>query len=71
MLGALFAATYPDRTTALCLDGPPRLRWAPDYPWGYSDEREESDIDAIEIGAPLTVRWTPKEGTNVPIFSIG
>jgi class 3 adenylate cyclase len=29
------------------LDGPSRLRWAPDYPWGYSDEREESDIDAI------------------------
>jgi uncharacterized OB-fold protein len=31
----------------------------------------ESEIDQIKIGAPLKVGWTPKERTNVPVFSIG
>jgi pimeloyl-ACP methyl ester carboxylesterase len=32
---ALFAATYPDRTSGLVWNYPrPRLAWAPDYPWG-------------------------------------
>jgi class 3 adenylate cyclase len=32
---ALFAATYPDRTSGLAWNYPrPRLAWAPDYPWG-------------------------------------
>jgi len=31
----------------------------------------ESEVDRIKIGVPLTVGWTPKEGTNVPVFSIG
>jgi uncharacterized protein len=31
----------------------------------------DSEVDRIEIGAPLSVGWTPKEGTNVPVFSIG
>jgi uncharacterized OB-fold protein len=31
----------------------------------------DSEVDEIRIGAPLTVRWTPKEGTNVPVFAIG
>ena len=36
---ALFAATYPDRSAALiALGAGPRSRWAPDYPWGWSDE---------------------------------
>jgi uncharacterized protein len=30
----------------------------------------DSQIDSIRIGAPLTVRWTPKEATNVPVFAI-
>lgn len=31
----LFAATYPERTSALVLIGcVPRRLWAPDYPWG-------------------------------------
>jgi pimeloyl-ACP methyl ester carboxylesterase len=31
---ALFAATYPDRTSGLVWNYPrPRLAWAPDYPW--------------------------------------
>ena len=32
---ALFAATYPDRTSGIVWNYPrPRLAWAPDYPWG-------------------------------------
>lgn len=31
----------------------------------------ESEVDMIRIGAPLTVGWTPKDETNVPVFSIG
>src|SRR6185437_8141038 len=34
-LCTLFAATYPQRTSALVLLGcVPRRLWAPDYPWG-------------------------------------
>ena len=31
----------------------------------------DSEVDEIRIGAPLQVGWTPKEGTNVPVFSVG
>jgi pimeloyl-ACP methyl ester carboxylesterase len=38
-MSALFAATYPERTWALVLCGaPPRVMWAPDYPWGWTEE---------------------------------
>jgi pimeloyl-ACP methyl ester carboxylesterase len=38
-MSALFAATYPDRTSALVLCGaPPRMMWTPDYPWGWTEE---------------------------------
>lgn len=30
----------------------------------------DSDIERIAIGAPLTVAWTPKDDTNVPVFSV-
>jgi class 3 adenylate cyclase/pimeloyl-ACP methyl ester carboxylesterase len=38
-MSVLFAATYPERVWALVLDGSrPRTLWAPDYPWGASEE---------------------------------
>ncbi|MBD0292894.1 MAG: adenylate/guanylate cyclase domain-containing protein [Jiangellaceae bacterium] len=38
-MSALFAATYPERTTALVLMGTyARGRWAPDYPLGLTDD---------------------------------
>jgi len=38
-MSALFAATYPVRTWALVLCGAlPRVMWAPDYPWGWTEE---------------------------------
>ena len=39
-MSILFAATYPERTTALVLIGSfARALWAPDYPWGVTEER--------------------------------
>src|SRR5215218_9909522 len=38
-MSALFAATYPERTQALVMSGAAaRTRWAPDYPYGATDE---------------------------------
>jgi len=42
-MSILFAATYPERTSALILYGSiARGSWAPDYPWGarFGDERD-------------------------------
>ena len=40
-LAVFFAATYPDRTLALCIDGSVHARKSADYPWGTSDDEEE------------------------------
>lgn len=40
-LAALFAATHPDRTFALLLDGQIFDRLAPDHPTGVSDEEDD------------------------------
>jgi class 3 adenylate cyclase len=38
-MAALFAATHPERTTALVLyEAQPRMSWAPDYDWALKDE---------------------------------
>ena len=64
-MSLLFAATYPERVWSLVLCGTfPRVRWAPDYPFGVSDElirREDEEIerrwgtpeDAAETAATL------------------
>jgi class 3 adenylate cyclase len=42
---ALFAATYPDRTSGIAWNYPrPRLAWAPDYPWGQGPEAYEAAL---------------------------
>jgi len=42
---ALFAATYPSRTSGLVWNYPrPRLAWAPDYPWGQRPEAFEAEL---------------------------
>jgi class 3 adenylate cyclase len=42
---ALFAATYPDRTSGIVWNYPrPRLAWAPDYPWGQGPEAFEAAL---------------------------
>jgi pimeloyl-ACP methyl ester carboxylesterase len=45
-MSILFAATYPDRTAALVVRSAfPRSMWAPDYPWGRSEDEYERDVD--------------------------
>jgi class 3 adenylate cyclase len=41
-MAALFAATHPERTSALVLyEAQPRMSWAPDYDWALPDEERE------------------------------
>src|SRR3989442_573470 len=48
---ALFATTYPERSSALVmLGGLARRTWRPDYPWGPTDEEHEAFIDATVRG---------------------
>ena len=47
-MSALFAATYPDRTSALVLHGAePRTMWAHDYPWGLPGAQYQASLDAL------------------------
>jgi pimeloyl-ACP methyl ester carboxylesterase len=44
-MAALFAATHPERTTALVLyEAQPRMSWAPDYDWGIKSEERKAYI---------------------------
>ncbi len=45
-MSLLFAATYPERTAALVLRSAyPRTMWAPDYPWGRSEEEYRREME--------------------------
>jgi pimeloyl-ACP methyl ester carboxylesterase len=55
---ALFAATYPQRTSALIMHGAyARLTWQPDYPWGPTETERLAFIDEAvrEWGGPIGV----------------
>ena len=59
---ALFAATYPARTTALITAGSyARRTWSPDYPWGVRPEQHRQFMEHCqrEWGGPvgLDERW--------------
>jgi len=48
-LCALFAATYPERTTALIMYGTFAKRiWSPDYPWAPTPEKREQEYALVE-----------------------
>lgn len=52
-MALLFAATYPERVTALVLYGTlPRFAWAPDFPWGQplADWQRELEHDVSNWG---------------------
>jgi pimeloyl-ACP methyl ester carboxylesterase len=53
-LSILFAATYPDRTAALVVRSAyPRRMWAPDYPWGRTEEEYVREVeDALQLFGP-------------------
>ncbi len=41
----LFAATYPERTAAVMVRSAyPRRMWAPDYPWGLTEEEDQREL---------------------------
>jgi pimeloyl-ACP methyl ester carboxylesterase/class 3 adenylate cyclase len=45
-MSILFAATYPERTAALVVRSAyPRTLWAPDYPWGRTEEQYTRDVE--------------------------
>jgi class 3 adenylate cyclase len=45
-MSLLFAATYPERTAALVLRSAyPRRMWAPDYPWGLTEEQYAREVE--------------------------
>jgi pimeloyl-ACP methyl ester carboxylesterase/class 3 adenylate cyclase len=46
---ALFAATFPERTSALILGASyPRRTWAPDYPWGLDEATQQKILAGYE-----------------------
>jgi pimeloyl-ACP methyl ester carboxylesterase len=48
-LASLFTATYPERTIGLVLFGTAaRYAWAPDFPWGTSEERWRAYMDRMD-----------------------
>ena len=60
-LAALFAATHPERVSALSLFAPiPRITAAPDYPWAHDPVRRESFIErtVAKWGEGVTVDST-------------
>jgi class 3 adenylate cyclase/pimeloyl-ACP methyl ester carboxylesterase len=54
-MSVLFAATYPERCWALILYATyAREMWAPDYPWGYTEDdwRRETEDEELSWGTP-------------------
>ena len=46
---ALLAATRPDRVRAMAWVEPtPRFGWAPDYPWGQTEEQLQEELEDLE-----------------------
>jgi pimeloyl-ACP methyl ester carboxylesterase len=68
-LGAFFAAAHPDRVSGLILYGcHARYAWAPDYPWGMTEEehREEQARIASSWGSiEHARRWAEEEWPSV------
>src|SRR5512134_34912 len=55
---ALFAATYPSRTTALIMHAAfARRTWAPDHPWGRTPAQTEAHLEQLrrEWGGPVAI----------------
>lgn len=63
-MSLLFAATYPERTTALIMYGAYAKRsWAIDYPFGWRDEEWEAFFDNIER------HWGTPQGLDLNIWA--
>lgn len=67
----LFAATYPERTSALVLYGTYAKRiWSPDYPWAPTPEHRRRFYEAIERewGGPVGVADVAPSVASDPVF---
>jgi class 3 adenylate cyclase len=74
-LAIFFAASYPNRTSSLVLDGcSARLARAPDYPWGIPTETLERSIDrhsrpsAVERGLEYGLSFLAPSALKDPAF---
>jgi pimeloyl-ACP methyl ester carboxylesterase/DNA-binding CsgD family transcriptional regulator len=70
-LSMLFAATYPERTTALILIGCyARRLWAVDHPWGYEPDDVDHFFEQMERdwGAPIDLKRRAPSAANDPAF---
>lgn len=68
---ALFAATYPERTTALITIGAfPRRIWRPDYPWGPTPEDYRRFIETTvrDWGGPVGLEARAPSVADDPRF---
>jgi pimeloyl-ACP methyl ester carboxylesterase len=68
-MSLLYAATYPQRTSALVLYGSYAKRsWAPDYPFGWNDEQWQRALDNIEHnwGSPQH-NWSSPQALGIAI----
>ena len=69
-MSVLFAATHPDRTTALVLMGTfPREMQGPDYPWGVSEESLRRRLGLLEEedwAAAATADWLGRVAPGIP-----
>jgi class 3 adenylate cyclase len=63
-MSLLYAATYPERTSALVLYGAYAKRsWSSDYPFGWKDERWNNVLDNIEH------HWGTPQGVSVTMWA--
>src|SRR6266576_136074 len=63
-MSLLYAATYPERTSALVLYGTYAKRsWSPDYAFGWTDEKWNNVLDNIEH------HWGTPQGISVTMWA--
>ena len=63
-MSLLYAASYPERTSALVLYGTYAKRsWSPDYPFGWKDEKWNNVLDNIEH------HWGTPQGISVTMWA--
>jgi class 3 adenylate cyclase len=64
-MAALFAATHPERTSALVLyEAMPRMSWAPDYDWPPTREEREAALQAPWGDGSRIFGLAPSAATN-------
>lgn len=64
-MAAMFAATHPERTTALALYAAmPRMSWAPDYDWALRREERRARVDGAWGDGSSIDSLAPRSAAN-------